>query len=348
MQEINVLFIDNEKENVEHLIEGLRRKNYNVTYADPKDAHRILDEKGEDIDVVVLDVRLESDGNPKDISGLELAQSLNHGLPKVITTHDPTLEITFRVTDLTVDKLPESLVVMAKKDVPNLERRIRDVFEVSKKMAAIEPNALLGQRGAHKSNGSTLQNGYSQSLINEIERVVAKYTEPLVHGPVIEDLAKVLREVKEIKDMLIVPVLDNYEGYVCAKVTADGIELEPDEETGVVNAPNKGLLRLGVWFQPDPPENVLSGGVDILDGQDAEEVHFQVSTKSDTLDFEPAKSTFTLRRGDKAGIQQFPFSVSEESEEHRVWVEVFQKNRFIQSLPIGLRLVSEEIQREEK
>ena len=342
MSEINVLFIDDDKDGVEKLIKDLKEMGYNVIYAGPEEAQRLLEEGNVDIDVVVIDVRLKGDDS-KDISGLKLARKLNHGLPKVITTHDPELEITYKVTDITIDKLPESLVVMAQKEAPDLGRRIKEVFEKTKEMAGIGYGTLPGKGGTHKSNGSSLQNGHRESLINEIERLMARYTENWLKGPVMESIENVLREVREIKGILIVPDLDNYEGYVCAKVIADGVEMAPDSETGLVYATNKGILHLGIWFQPDPPVSGLSGAVDILDGQDADEVSFQVLIKSDTLDFDPPKSTFTLRRGDEASIHRFAFGVTEGSEEHRIWVEVFQKNRFIQCLPIGLRLSSGEI-----
>lgn len=69
----------------------LEREGYTVLLAaNPQEAREIL--TNQHVDLAILDIRLEDDRNEKDISGLTLAQSTAHSVPKILLTQYPSVD----------------------------------------------------------------------------------------------------------------------------------------------------------------------------------------------------------------------------------------------------------------
>ena len=137
-----------------------------------------------------------------------------------------------------------------------------------------------------------------QDLVDEIDKRIGERIENLLRGP----------------------VLDNYRGFVCARFT---------NETSPLQAGQGGELE--VWLQPErPAEEVPAEAIDIRDGRDFEQATFEIALDSDDIKFKPRRLTLTVQPDEASSRLFFPFVAPAKAGEHKVWVQVFQKNRLIQ------------------
>ena len=137
------------------------------------------------------------------------------------------------------------------------------------------------------------------------------------------DNRQVVREILE--DLVRGPVLDNFEGYVCARINQNGSGGE-----------------ISVWVQSEPPEaEILSNEIHIRDGQDSPEVTFEIQIESEDLRCIRRRATLVAKPGERSEEQRFPFGEPVISGPQDIWVQVFQKNRLIQVLSAKVALVAE-------
>jgi hypothetical protein len=158
-----------------------------------------------------------------------------------------------------------------------------------------------------------------------------------------ETLTRVTERLTEqVESLFLGPVLDNYDGFVCAHVsTRDGVALISDE---------KGLLPIGiqvgglvtVWFQANRPDAAFSEPVKIQDGRNASRINFDVLIDSDTLKFENGRKSMVVEHKAPSERLPFQFESPQQSGTHTVWVQVFQKGRLIQVVTVALRVKGDE------
>src|ERR1044072_6372947 len=87
-----IVIAENDPTSLNTLKEAFEDEGYLVLAAsNVTRARRLLKDKL--FDVAVLDLRLDDDHDPRDISGLELAKQINKEIPKIIISSYPTLEV---------------------------------------------------------------------------------------------------------------------------------------------------------------------------------------------------------------------------------------------------------------
>lgn len=112
---LTILLADNDLRFIETRAEFLKELGYQVLLAtSPSDVKRIIEQ--EKIDVVVLDIRMNSDDDDKDDSGLILAGELDPSIPKIIMTGFPSLEFVHQAFDTHSAKPSLAYDFIAKKD----------------------------------------------------------------------------------------------------------------------------------------------------------------------------------------------------------------------------------------
>lgn len=134
-----------------------------------------------------------------------------------------------------------------------------------------------------------------------------------------------VREILE--DLVRGPVLDNFEGFVCARIRQDGSSGE-----------------ISVWVQADSPgPEILSDAIHIRDGQDSPEVTFDIQVESEDLHCLRRRASLVAEPGKRSRVLTFPLDQPLVPEGQDVWIQVFQKNRLIQVLSAQVKLVAEEV-----
>jgi CheY-like chemotaxis protein len=120
-----ILFADNDPEFLKTRAEFLRQEGYQVIPAlNPTEARRLL-ERGE-MNLAILDIRLENDDDEKDISGLILAREVGHSIPKIILTGFPCHDHVREALGPQLRGLPAAVDFVAKQEGPEaLLRAVR-------------------------------------------------------------------------------------------------------------------------------------------------------------------------------------------------------------------------------
>ena len=114
-----LLFADNDPDFLKTRSEFLEREGYRVIPANTfTEARRVL-EKG-DVDLAILDLRLENDEDKKDTSGLTLAKEVAPEVPKIILTAFPNYKYVREVLRPQVQSLPVAVDFVVKKEGPEV------------------------------------------------------------------------------------------------------------------------------------------------------------------------------------------------------------------------------------
>lgn len=131
MAQARILLADNDQDFLETRREFLEREGYEiVTATSPAETREKLEQ--EELDLVILDVRLLNDDDEKDISGLELAKSVRHSLPIVILTGYPAMEYVLQALRPQIDGIPVAQDFAIKQDGPKaLLTAVRRVLEIA-------------------------------------------------------------------------------------------------------------------------------------------------------------------------------------------------------------------------
>jgi CheY-like chemotaxis protein len=156
-----ILLVENIKEYRETVQEFLERRGFCIFgVSSPAAAQTVL--KTEEIDLVVLDVRLMSEGDEQDESGLELAKRLPPAIPKLILTRFPTVDLVRQAYGPALDGLPlavgfidkregmyallEAVQLALMKFPPTLHQSLLREFSVSALVALSQQKAALGSQ----------------------------------------------------------------------------------------------------------------------------------------------------------------------------------------------------------
>ena len=285
--EPTILFADNKPDFRETRAGFLKEAGYNVLMAgSPEEAKSRLESF--EIDLAILDIRLLNDNDEMDQSGFDVARVARRGIPIIFLTNYPGPELVDRALSRGRDRRALAEEFFDKRENPKeLLKAVTRLLKVSRDRRKVES----------VDTGGTLGN---RQVVREI--LEAEF-EKLIRGP----------------------VLDNFEGFVCARIEQDG-------SSGKVT----------VWIQADPPgPDVLSNTIQVRDGQDSPEVTFEVQVESEDLRCLRRRASLVAEPGKRSRALAFPFDEPLTSGSQDVWVQIFQKNRLIQVLSAKVKLTAE-------
>jgi hypothetical protein len=175
----------------------------------------------------------------------------------------------------------------------------------------------------------------SKEIVAQIDKLMAQHVERMLHSlaPTIE--AAVRASVsEEIRNVILGPILDNYQGYVCATLRCG--DQEVSQSHCIVGVGMQ--CALDVWFQSEEPREGVVDSVDIFDGKDSSSARFDVRVNSKTFGLHTELMTFDVGASERSSVQTVEFSAPQEIGEHDIWVEVYQKNRPIQVLSLRIEV----------
>src|ERR1051325_4129627 len=110
--EATVLVAENDDETLRQQKEALAEEGFRVLTANNADeARKVLQDEQENVDVMLLDIRLKDNNKVADTSGLDLAEEAAPGVAKVLTTAWPTAEINRRAMQLKRESKIEDFVI---------------------------------------------------------------------------------------------------------------------------------------------------------------------------------------------------------------------------------------------
>ncbi|HJQ70238.1 MAG TPA: response regulator [Blastocatellia bacterium] len=125
-----ILLADNDEAFLKTRREILEDAGYQVIpAASPEEAKRVLD--AGNIDLAILDNRLEDNNDQRDISGLTLAKRSNPQIPKILLTEYPTYDLVREALGADLDGLPAAVKFVAKREGSEaLLRAVRDSLKI--------------------------------------------------------------------------------------------------------------------------------------------------------------------------------------------------------------------------
>lgn len=123
----------------------------------------------------------------------------------------------------------------------------------------------------------------------------------------------------------LAPLLANFAGFICAELSATAASPATD---GCVHH------SLRVWLEPTLPTGVPCEPILIRDGQDREEVIFDIFLDSDGAEIKEQRHALACRPGTPSGSLHFSAIPGATSDCVVYWVNVFQNNRLIQILEL--------------
>jgi hypothetical protein len=144
-----------------------------------------------------------------------------------------------------------------------------------------------------------------------------------------------------IARLQINPMLDNFDGLVIVRlqdVSGRDLLLMDFEGSKFASAASGQRCKGVVIFESGATESIypFMGRIAIKDGNEADNVTFDVALDSDEIVFEPRGGQRTFRsRGEKSQLE-FAFVVPTETGAHNILVEVSQKNRLVQVVRAGI------------
>lgn len=147
MAQQTILLVDNDRHYLDTMAEVLKRAGYEVLTAENADDARRIEEQRE-IDLAILDVRLEREDDEKDTSGLRLADELDALLPKIILTrHGATADVAEALTPRK-DGLPSAIRFVEKRaPLEVLLQAVRDALQRGGPWLEAVNNAIHGRDG---------------------------------------------------------------------------------------------------------------------------------------------------------------------------------------------------------
>jgi CheY-like chemotaxis protein len=117
-----ILFADNDPDFLDTRREYLEKEGYRVIPAlNLSEAKRVIGQGN--IDLAILDIRLEDDDDEKDISGLILAKDDAPSLPKILLTAFPSYDYVRSVLKPQLEGLPAAIDFIAKQEGPEVMLR---------------------------------------------------------------------------------------------------------------------------------------------------------------------------------------------------------------------------------
>jgi hypothetical protein len=143
------------------------------------------------------------------------------------------------------------------------------------------------------------------------------------------------QEVHKLASLIVAPVLDNYEGVLCAQT----MQQSQEWERSAASAPSHQEVAsqfIEVWLQPERPRSGVYEQVTIRNGGDAAEVQFDVTVKSRGMQFtSPPTQTLRVRADAPSPRLRFWFQTTHVVTRAEIIVQLAQKNRLVQVLRVS-------------
>ena len=137
------------------------------------------------------------------------------------------------------------------------------------------------------------------------------------------------------------PVMENYDGFVCALIR-DGQRRDVPliRRSGAALAAVKAgeIYRVAVWFEPKRPRACWSDEVLVNDGEDMPEVHFEVEVDSSAVRFRSIRRSVQFVPALRSPAVEFQFTAPREAGLHEIWAQVFQNHQLVQGLLIAVEV----------
>lgn len=147
--------------------------------------------------------------------------------------------------------------------------------------------------------------------------------------------------ISQLMEMLAGPRLDNYDGYLCAELKDSQTSEAMEWDGRNINAASGKEYQLYVWLDRQKPAGKLFDRVEINDGQKAADIKFQIAIDCDSLRFFPRQQDCLVNVGQYSSVLSFSCPVGEKKTNHQLWIQLFQKNRLIQVLPLQISVEGE-------
>src|SRR5262249_25919108 len=193
-------------------------------------------------------IRLTKDNQPKDVSGLEVAQEAKSELPKIIVTNhlndenDPEVgfEIARRMNEIIRKSYPAAVTLVGKHEISH-----SSTTGAGNRLVA-EIRSVLAETAQAK-----------QELQEQAQRKVRTLLS--------DDLKSELSDwvAREIKSSLYGEPLDNYQGFVCVRLLSDGETIQPTGDRKPLKMAPGQEGQLVVQFYPEQPDGWLSESIHI-------------------------------------------------------------------------------------
>jgi hypothetical protein len=189
----------------------------------------------------------------------------------------------------------------------------------------------------------------------EIEELVKNYQQeakekenPKEQSNIVKaDIAKGVEE--GIKNLLSGPILNNFQGSVQASfLNSEGVLLSCSQE-GLPKILPEDRFKLSVKFSPETPVEEESSGdriesnfskrISIRDGEDSQKVVFDVVLDSDTVTIiGKTKNSATIQIDPPTENKKLFFDLKAPNtyDIHKIWIEIYQKNKLIQVIPLKI------------
>src|SRR5262245_40274226 len=147
------------------------------------------------------------------------------------------------------------------------------------------------------------------------------------------------RMLSQLLEVLAGPRMDNYRGHLCValKDCETGQHIHWEDQIPL-RASAERQYQLQVWFSPERPKDAYADWVEVRDGQDSQMINFLVAIDSDTLEFRKQQDQVQLNPDELSPVIEFPCQLSGGRAKHSLWIQLFQKNRLIQVLPLQINV----------
>jgi len=139
-----------------------------------------------------------------------------------------------------------------------------------------------------------------------------------------------------LETLLVGPKLHNFEGFVSAYLADDSGKRLEFTSPGVAFAKIDQLCRLVVAVQSQEPSFGIFEPITIRDGEDVDEVVFEARIDSDSLTAKPRQISLKVCPGQKIPTEG-SFVLDKKAGTHKLYVQIFQKTRFIQVVPLEMQ-----------
>jgi len=165
-----------------------------------------------------------------------------------------------------------------------------------------------------------------KAFVDSAQRCAAPAEKGVMAAVADASVQRLEQEVQKLVDLIAVPVLENYQGVLCADVRAGDLGMESQS----------GSLLLEVRLQPRPPESGTYERVTIRNGTESSEVRFDVSVKGIGIEFlSPPTQRVQVNAREGSAAVHFWFRQTGTLEAPHVIVQLFQKNRLVQVLQVS-------------
>ncbi|MDX2044712.1 MAG: AAA-like domain-containing protein [Acidobacteriota bacterium] len=257
------------------------------------------------------------------------------GEPVEITSEEERQVEELEVVGLVVRNANNKLKI-----VPGLRPVIEDAIRKARhrtgslSLSGIDTIPLPSQVSRGSLDESDVRIEPAEALIAPPVAPPASYAQPSLEN----QQSKILNQLLEA---LAGPRLDNYDGYLCAGLKEGENDQALKWDGRSVSVVSGKEYQLCVWLTPDKPTEAMFDRVEISDGQYAGEVKFQIAIDSDSLRFFPRHQDCLAGLRQASPITTFSCLVGETKTKHQLWVQLFQKNRLIQVLPLQITVEGE-------